>query len=83
MLENYHRDEFGVIHQTNWTPKIYDQQYLTYYEGLRDRTIKLGYQRAGWVLGLLQRLPENVFEIGYGTGTFLEAASLAGVSETF
>lgn len=83
MLENYHQDEFGVIHQTNWTPKIYDKQYLTYYEGLRDRTIKLGYQRIGWVLGLLHRIPENVFEIGYGTGTFLEAASLAGVAETY
>jgi hypothetical protein len=79
MLENYHRDELGVIHQTTWTPKVYDRAYLSYYEGLHERTIKLGYQRLGWVLGLMRRLPASVLEIGYGMGTFLEAAALAGV----
>jgi hypothetical protein len=79
MLENYHQDEFGVLHQTVWEPKVYDQQYLSYYEGLHERTIKLGYQRLGWVLGLLRRLPGSVLEVGYGMGTFLEAAALAGV----
>jgi hypothetical protein len=79
MLENYHLDEFGVLHQTDWKPKVYDLQYLSYYEGLHERTIKLGYQRLGWVLGLLRGVPESVLEIGYGMGTFLEAAMLAGV----
>ena len=79
MLENYCRDEFGVIHQVSWQPKVYDRAYLSYYEGLHERTIKLGYQRLGWVLGLLRRLPDAVLEIGYGMGTFLEAATLAGV----
>ena len=81
MLENYHLDEFGIIHQTAWEPKVYDREYLSYYEGLHDRTIKLGYQRLGWVLGLLRRRPASVLEIGYGMGTFLEAAALAGVPE--
>jgi hypothetical protein len=79
MLENYHQDEFGVLHQTTWKLKVYDQQYLSYYEGLHERTIKLGYQRLGWVLGLFRGLPCSVFEVGYGMGTFLEAAALAGV----
>lgn len=79
MIENYQIDEFGVIHQIEWTPKVYDKEYLSYYEGLRDRTIKLGYQRLGWVLGLLRELPDSVLEIGYGLGTFLEAAQLAGI----
>jgi hypothetical protein len=79
MLDNYHVDEIGVIHQTTWQQKVYDRGYLSYYEGLHERTIKLGYQRLGWVLGLLRRLPSSVLEIGYGMGTFLEAASLAGV----
>jgi hypothetical protein len=81
MLENYQLDEFGVIHQINSKVKIYDGTYLSYYEGLHDRTIKLGYQRLGWVVGLLRRLPESVLEIGYGLGTFLEAAVFAGVPE--
>ena len=79
MLDNYQIDEFGVIHQITWKPKVYDKKYLSYYEGLQERTIKLGYQRLGWVLGLLRRLPSSVLEIGYGTGTFLEAAQIAGV----
>ena len=81
MLANYHTDEFGVVHQTHFAPKIYDEEYLSYYQGLADRTIKLGYQRLGWVLGLLRRLPDRVLEIGYGLGTFLEAAHLAGVRD--
>lgn len=79
MLENYHLDHFGILHQTHWKPKLYDREYLSYYEGLHERTIKLGYQRLGSVLGLLRRLPDSVFEIGYGMGTFLEAAEVAGV----
>jgi len=79
MLDNYQIDEFGVIHQIIWKPKVYDKQYLSYYEGLQSRTIKLGYQRMGWTLGLLRKLPASVLEIGYGTGTFLEAAQIAGI----
>ncbi len=79
MLNNYHVDELGIIHQTSWLPKVYDNEYLSYYEGLQDRTIKLGYQRLGWILGLIGHLPDSTLEIGYGTGTFLEAATIAGI----
>jgi hypothetical protein len=81
MLANYRIDEFGVIHQIDFTPITYDKKYLSYYEDLSDRTIKLGYQRLGWVLGLLGRIPESTLEIGYGTGTFIEAAHIAGVRD--
>lgn len=81
MLDNYRADEFGVIHQIEFTPIAYDKEYISYYEDLSDRTIKLGYQRMGWVLGLMQRLPSSVLEIGYGTGTFIEAAEISGVPE--
>jgi len=79
MLENYHLDEFGVIHQTDFEPIEYDEDYLTYYENLSDRTIKLGYQRMGWLLGYLKRIPDSVLEIGYGIGSFIEAAKINGV----
>ncbi len=81
MLENYSIDRFGVIHQNRFTPISYDRKYLSYYEAKSDRTIKLGYQRLGWLLGLLGRMPESVLEIGYGTGTFIEAAQIAGVPD--
>lgn len=78
---NYRIDAFGVIHQVDATPIAYDKKYLTYYEDLSDRTIKLGYQRMGWVLGLMGRIPVSVLEIGYGTGTFIEAAHITGVAD--
>ena len=81
MLENYRIDEFGVIHQAEFTPITYDKKYISYYEDLSDRTIKLGYQRLGWVLGLMDRIPDSVLEIGYGTGTFIEAAEITGVAD--
>jgi hypothetical protein len=79
MIENYSIDEFGIIHQIEFEPIEYDKAYLSYYEDLNDRTIKLGYQRLGWILGVLNRIPDSVLEIGYGLGTFIEAAQIAGV----
>lgn len=79
MIENYLIDEFGIIHQIESQPMTCDKEYLSYYEDLSDRTIKLGYQRMGWLLGKLGRIPHSVLEIGYGTGTFIEAAQITGV----
>lgn len=81
MLPNYRIDAFGVIHQVEFTPIVYDKKYISYYEDLSDRTIKLGYQRMGWLLGLMGRIPDSVLEIGYGTGTFVEAAHITGVPD--
>ncbi|TIT75745.1 MAG: class I SAM-dependent methyltransferase, partial [Mesorhizobium sp.] len=81
MLDNYEVDRFGVIHQIDFTPIKYDKQYISYYEDLSDRTIKLGYQRLGWVLGITGEVPRSVLEIGYGTGTFVEAAKITGVAD--
>jgi hypothetical protein len=79
VIENYEIDELGVIHQIEFEPIAYDQEYISYYEKKSDRTIKLGYQRLGWILGLINRIPDSVLEIGYGTGTFIEAAQITGV----
>ena len=81
MIENYEIDQFGVIHQIEFQPIKYDQEYISYYHKKSDRTIKLGYQRFGWILGLLNQIPESILEIGYGTGTFIEAAQIAGVKK--
>ena len=81
MIENYKIDQFGVIHQIDFEPINYDREYLSYYEEKSDRTIKLGYQRLGWLLGLMNRIPDSVLEIGYGTGTFVEAAQITGVQK--
>lgn len=80
MIDNYRIDELGVIHQIEFTPIIYDKTYLSYYQDLSDRTIKLGYQRLGWILGILGFIPKAILEIGYGTGTFIEAAKITGVA---
>jgi len=79
MIENYRVDEFGVIHQIPFTPMRYDRDYLSYHEDFNDRTIKLGYQGMGWLPGSLGRIRWSVLEIGYGTGSFIESASITGV----
>ncbi len=81
MIDNYEIDSFGVIHQIDFEPISYDQEYIEYYEFKSDRTIKLGYQRLGWILGMLNRIPDSILEIGYGTGTFIEAAQITGVPQ--
>lgn len=83
MLDNYRMDDLGIIHQIDFTPITYDREYISYYEAKSDRTIKLGYQRMGWILGLMDRIPDSVLEIGYGTGTFVEAARITGVGECY
>lgn len=80
MINNYEVDVFGVINQISFTPITYDEKYISYYQAKSDRTIKLGYQRLGWILGLLGHIPSSVLEIGYGTGTFIEAAHMTGVA---
>ena len=95
MIDNYEIDAFGVIHQIDWQPKAYDAEYMNYYEGLRERTIKLGYQRLGWMWGLTaglgskrdaatgEQAGRRLLEFGYGLGTFLEAAQLAGIEHCY
>lgn len=80
MIPNYTIDHWGVIHQIEFEPIVYDQEYISYYQQKSDRTIKLGYQRWGWILGMIGRIPNSVLEIGYGTGTFIEAAKITGAA---
>ena len=44
MIDNYHVDAFGVIHQVKFTPIGYDREYLSRYVDLSKPTIKLGHQ---------------------------------------
>lgn len=80
MLEGYVRDAHGVIHQLDPQPKVYDEQYLSYYEGLQERTIRLGFLRMGYLVGRLGHIPGSILELGYGTGSFIGAAARYGVA---
>tara|TARA_R110000824_G_scaffold12226_7_gene53565 strand:- start:3047 stop:3736 length:690 start_codon:yes stop_codon:yes gene_type:complete len=81
--ESYIIDESGVITQVDPKPYVYDQQYLDYYEGLKERTIRLGFMRAGYINGYLQshlkRPVKSILEFGYGSGSFLDAAKKSGI----
>ena len=79
MLDGYWRDDFGVIHQSDPQPIDYDAEYFEYYEGLKERTIRLGFLRLGHLVGLLGVIPEQILEIGYGPGSFIDAAKRYGV----
>ena len=85
--ESYTADDCGVIHQLDPKPYVYDKKYLDYYEGIKERTIRLGFMRAGYILGYLQGQIEypisSVLEVGYGSGSFLDAAKKSGIENCF
>ena len=94
ILSNYYIDEFNVIHQQKFEPIQYDEKYLSYYEGLRERTIRLGFLRFGYLVGqfgsfteqvegITRGIPDSLLEIGYGSGSFLDAASKSGVKKCY
>jgi hypothetical protein len=76
-MDNYYIDDFGIIHQRNYKRFTYDEDYLDYYEGLKERTIRLGYLRMGYLMGKLHGV-SDILEIGYGSGSFLSAAKECG-----
>jgi hypothetical protein len=93
-IEGYHFDEYGILHQTDFDPITYDEKYLDYYDGLKERTVNLGYLRLGYLLTKIMHRghwmerydnePLNsILEIGYGPGSFLSAAKKYGIEECY
>lgn len=66
-----------MIQQIDVTPIKYDKQYVSHHDDLSDQTIKLGYQRLGWLLSRVRcRSPSGDWLC---TCAFLEAAKIMGL----
>lgn len=74
MIENYKKDQFGVVHQVSCTPYTYNNEYVTHYNEYTELTRKMEFLRIGYITGAIGSVT-SILDVGYGNGSFLEAAS--------
>lgn len=74
-MEEYYKDEQGVIHQK--TPKsfVYDEAYIQKYFDYGEKENYLSYLRLGYLLGTINYKIDSILDIGYGSGSFLKACT--------
>lgn len=74
----YGIDQYGVIHQLDAKPYIYDARYVSTYdtEAYRRDSDKLQALRLGFIIGAHGSVPNSILDVGYGNGAFLKAASI-------
>lgn len=75
MIKNYNVDQYGVIHQIESNPFVYDSQYINVgYGNLKTLTDEMAHLRWGYICGVIGRTPTSILDVGYGTGDFLKVA---------
>lgn len=77
----YERDEYGVIHQVDPKPFIYDAKYSAIYDTpeYRVKSDLLNGMRMSFIIGAFGSMPDSLLDWGYGNGAFMEFAKYAGV----
>jgi hypothetical protein len=77
MLDNYEILENGLIKQKNFInqKRIYDVNYIkNSYDKYNELSAYMSYLRLGYLLGSINKTPQNILDVGYGNGDFLKAA---------
>jgi ADP-L-glycero-D-manno-heptose 6-epimerase len=72
IMNNYEIVEGGVIKQKIVSKITYDFVYSNDYNKHGERQNYLSYLRYGTLIGVLQKIPESIVDVGYGNGSFLE-----------
>lgn len=72
MLENYNKNEDGIIYQVNRKPFDYTGTYNEYYQKIESYSWHTSYLRLGYIVGSIGRTPQSILDVGYGTGAFLK-----------
>ena len=73
MIENYAKNQLGVIYQIERQPFIYDRGYVDTRYG-NAPVQAMSHLRFGHVVGVLGRVPKSILDVGYGSGDFLKCA---------
>jgi len=73
MIKNYEKNSDGVIYQKDRKPFDYTGGYNNYYKQIQDSTRFTSYLRLGYIIGSIGRIPKSILDVGYGTGSFLQA----------
>lgn len=78
MLQNYNRDEFGVIHQIKSNKFNYDSNYIEHSycsPEMQRATENMANLRLGYIIGTLgDYQAKSILDVGYGNGAFLNVA---------
>jgi hypothetical protein len=72
-LDNYETLPNGVIKQVHVEKITYNYDYSNKYNMYGEKGNYLSYLRYGVLLGVLQKTPKRLVDIGYGNGAFLKA----------
>jgi hypothetical protein len=75
-MENYEKLENGIIKQINVNKITYDYNYSNIYNDYGEKCNYLSYLRLGVLLGAINKIPENILDVGFGNGSFLKAAHI-------
>lgn len=72
MLKNYEKDKFGVIHQIMRNKFNYDLEYVhKRYDEYGELTKRMSHLRLGYIIGVINKYPKTILDVGYGNGDFL------------
>jgi len=76
MLENYRKDELGVIHQIKSEKYDYNRDYVNNsYNTYGELPRLISYLRLGNIIGSIGKHPTSILDVGYGNGDFLKLCS--------
>lgn len=75
MLDNYSKNEDNIIYQINIEKIQYDLDYVNSRYSIYPTTNSMSHLRLGYLLGILNFIPNKLLDIGYGNGDFLKVAS--------
>jgi ubiquinone/menaquinone biosynthesis C-methylase UbiE len=71
MNNNYEVLPNGVIKQKRIEKIIYDYDYSNKYNKYGEKGKHLSYLRFGVLIGILNKMPKSIVDVGYGNGDFL------------
>ena len=75
MLDNYKILKNGVIKQLNINNQVdYNIEYVTNsYDNYGEKVNYISFLRLGYLLGVINEIPNSILDVGYGNGAFLKA----------
>jgi hypothetical protein len=74
-MENYELLANGIIKQINVNKISYDYSYSNKYNDYGEKCNYLSYLRLGVLLGAINKVPNNILDVGFGNGSFLLASN--------
>lgn len=76
MLENYARNQDGIVYQIDKHPIDYDKTYVeNRYVTYGELPTYMAHLRLGNIIGSLGRVPKSILDVGYGDGSFLKVCN--------